>query len=152
MPPSHYTSSPHAPAYTYGNHNFPRPKRIIRLRSYNKSLVLVFASPTARRAILAAYTGWIRKELRTAFRDRDNREKISNEGRDVWPPIDQGEIGGLGRRDSNYHTMLEAIEWAGRVGWRPAFRIQPFQGARRWRDEWHPRGRWSSSQAGREEE
>ncbi|KAG8767754.1 hypothetical protein FRC12_006064 [Ceratobasidium sp. 428] len=151
-PSSYYTSSPHAPAYTFGNHNFPRPKRIIRLRPYDKSLVLVFASPTARRAIIAAYAQWIRKELRTAFRDRDNQEKIPNEGRGVWPPIDQDEIGGLRRGDSNYHTMLEVIEWAGRVGWRPAFRIQPFQGARRWGDEWHPRGRWSSSQARREEE
>ncbi|KAG9105098.1 hypothetical protein FRC07_009633, partial [Ceratobasidium sp. 392] len=40
VPLSYYSSHARTPAYTLGKHNFPRPKRIIRLRPYDKSLVL----------------------------------------------------------------------------------------------------------------
>ncbi|KAG8710662.1 hypothetical protein FRC08_016880, partial [Ceratobasidium sp. 394] len=132
------------PAHAYGKHNFPRPKRIIRLRAYDKSLVLVLASPAARRAVLAAYAYWIRRELGMAF----NEDKEIGKGPGVWPPVTEAELGGVRRGDEDYEMMFSALEWAARGGWRPAFRIRPFEGMRRWGDEWHPRGRWSVGHGG----
>ncbi|KAG9078078.1 hypothetical protein FRC06_008547, partial [Ceratobasidium sp. 370] len=116
------------PTHAYGKHTFPRPKRIVRVRSYDKSLVLVLASPAARRAVLAAYAHWIRRGLGTAFKERDNKENKLGKGRGVWPPVNEREVGGVHRRDQDYETLFGALE--------------------RWGDEWHPRGRWSVGHGG----
>ncbi|KAG8735361.1 hypothetical protein FRC10_010680 [Ceratobasidium sp. 414] len=112
-PPPIYTRFSSAPIHWYGKHTFPRPKRIIRLRPYDKSLVLVLASPTARRAVLAAYAYWIRRELGTAFKDRDDVEKYLGKGRNVWPPVSEPELGRVRREDQDYETMFSALQGRG---------------------------------------
>ncbi|QRV98422.1 hypothetical protein RhiJN_26441 [Ceratobasidium sp. AG-Ba] len=138
-------TSSRTPAHLLGKHNFPRPKRIIRLRAYSKSLVLVFASSNARRAIMGAYAAWIRQKLISAYQDRDASESLLEGApwKGVWPPIDGPEIGGLRKEEAEYQPIQAALNWADKSGWRPACRIRPFVGLRRWADEWHPNGKWS---------
>ncbi|KAF8599874.1 hypothetical protein BDV93DRAFT_290131 [Ceratobasidium sp. AG-I] len=127
-PPSSYIRDDEP---SFGRQDFPRPRRIARLFPTDKSLVLVFASPTARRAIMTAYSYWLRRELREAY---DLQVEVPDKAKNVLPPVEKSDFGelGIGKMDA------EAIQWAEEAGWSPAVRLRHFNGGRARKDDvWH---------------
>lgn len=115
---------------SFGRQDFPRPQRIARIKPDDRSLILVFASPTARRAVMTAYSYWIRRELGNAY---EVRAEVREEAKGVLPPIKKSDFMGL-----RVDMMGEALRWAEEVGWRPDYRLRSHKGRRgRKEDEWH---------------
>ncbi|QRW25518.1 hypothetical protein RhiXN_07467 [Rhizoctonia solani] len=107
--------------------NYPRPKRIDRFYSWDSHLIVVFASPAARRAILAAYAWWIRRKLLDAYEEDEKPDQPA-----FLPPVGAEElvVGGV-KVEDDVHA---ALDWAKQVGWRPEYRIRPYQGRRKKND------------------
>ncbi|EUC62577.1 hypothetical protein RSOL_423530 [Rhizoctonia solani AG-3 Rhs1AP] len=111
-----------------GRQTYPRPKRIERFYAWDDHLILTFASPTARRAVLAAYAWWLRRKLVDAYRDKDKPGTPV-----VFPPVDLQELT-LGEVLVGSEER-EAMSWAREVGWRPEYRIRPYRGRRKKNDD-----------------
>ncbi|CAE6480802.1 hypothetical protein ACGC1H_005256 [Rhizoctonia solani] len=111
-----------------GRQTFPRPKRIDRFYAWDEHLILTFASPTARRAVLAAYAWWLRRKLVDAYHDKDEPGTPV-----VLPPVNLGELT-LGEVPVGSEER-EAMRWAREVGWRPEYRIRPYRGRRKKNDD-----------------
>ncbi|KAF8749812.1 hypothetical protein RHS01_09801 [Rhizoctonia solani] len=112
---------------SFGRQNYPRPKRIDRFYSWDSHLIVVFASPAARRAILAAYAWWIRRKLLDAYEEDEKPDQPA-----FLPPVGAEElvVGGV-KVEDDVHA---ALDWAKQVGWRPEYRIRPYQGRRKKND------------------
>ncbi|CAE6533183.1 unnamed protein product [Rhizoctonia solani] len=113
---------------SFGKQTYPRPKRINRFYPWDHHLIVVFASPAARRAVMAAYAWWVRGELVKAYRYKDEPGQPV-----VLPPVGPHELA-LGNIpiESAEH---EAMSWARKVGWRPEYRIRPYRGRRKKNDD-----------------
>ncbi|CAE6379517.1 unnamed protein product [Rhizoctonia solani] len=118
---------PHRSPVSFGRQNYPRPKRIDRFYSWDSHLIVVFASPAARRAILAAYAWWIRRKLLDAYEEDEKPDQPA-----FLPPVGAEElvVGGV-KVEDDVHA---ALDWAKQVGWRPEYRIRPYQGRRKKND------------------
>ncbi|ELU42175.1 hypothetical protein AG1IA_03798 [Rhizoctonia solani AG-1 IA] len=101
--------------------------QIDRFYSWDSHLIVVFASPAARRAILAAYAWWIRRKLLDAYEEDEKPDQPA-----FLPPVGAEElvVGGV-KVEDDVHA---ALDWAKQVGWRPEYRIRPYQGRRKKND------------------
>ncbi|KAJ1306240.1 hypothetical protein OPQ81_010945 [Rhizoctonia solani] len=111
----------------FGKQTYPRPKRVDRFYPWDKHLIVIFASPAARRAVMAAYAWWVRRKLVDAFHENDAPGQPV-----VLPPVGVQELT-LGEVPIGADE-LEAMKWAKEVGWRPEYRIRPYQGRRKKND------------------
>ncbi|CAE6515357.1 unnamed protein product [Rhizoctonia solani] len=124
-----YTRHPQQRAYLPpGKQTFPRPKRIDRFYPWDDHLIVVFASPAARRAVMAAYAWWMRLKVVDAYRERDLPEKPI-----VLPPVSVEEL--LSGEVPIGSQEREALSWARESGWRPEYRIRPYRGRRKKNDD-----------------
>ncbi|KDN42372.1 hypothetical protein RSAG8_06863, partial [Rhizoctonia solani AG-8 WAC10335] len=124
-----YTRNPSYRAYLPpGKQTFPRPKRIVRFYPWDSHLIVVLASPAARRAVMAAYAWWVRRKVVDAYNEKDEPGKPV-----VLPPVNLEELksGGVPVESEE----REAVSWASEVGWRPEYRIRPYRGRRNKNDD-----------------
>ncbi|CAE6383893.1 unnamed protein product [Rhizoctonia solani] len=124
--------TPSTPAHRiflpFGKQTYPRPKRIDRFYTWDDHLIVIFASPAARRAVLAAYAWWMRHKLLDAH--EENEEPVQSA---VLPPVSAQELtlGGVPVGTDE----RAALDWAKQVGWRPEYRIRPYRGRRKKNDD-----------------
>ncbi|KAH7334951.1 hypothetical protein B0J17DRAFT_732850 [Rhizoctonia solani] len=124
-----YARHPQQRAYLPpGTQTFPRPKRIDRFYPWDHHLIVVFASPAARRAVMAAYAWWVRRKVLDAYREQDTPGKLIG-----LPPVDVEELASGEVPVGNQER--EALRWAREVGWRPEYRIRPYRGRRKKNDD-----------------